>query len=208
MYENKHLIAVSKDGIQKWSVALDNHIDIHRLSGDTSGNVYLRDKDWEKGLYKYDTNGVLQWQTTLICPFVQLASQPLEDMGPVCGDDGRVWLNERWAFIADKGYNSTPTYVLNTDGTIYDCGSDVIEKRYTGACYSTDRTLCLATDDAEIIAISDWGTTLWTSQLPWWGTIAHGGGNQGNGDGRCQYHLHALPGQQHEGVVYTRREHR
>jgi hypothetical protein len=143
---------------------------IHRMAEDAQGNLYVRFADRNKGIIKIGPDGVLKWRTPLVLPGVTPSPQLFgeftpNDLGPICGQAGYIWGNERVSQFDDQGYTGVPFYVLAPDGSIYKSGGYGIDEDPLAACYGSDGRLYIATKGG-VNCYQDGDDLQWSTNFP------------------------------------------
>ena len=143
---------------------------IHRMAEDAQGNLYIRFADRNKGIMKIGPDGQLKWQTPLILPGVTPTPQPFgtltpDDLGPICGQAGYIWGNERVSQFVNEGYVGVPFYILAADGSIYKSGGYGVDEDPLAACYGSDGRLYIAAKGG-VNCYQDGDDLQWSTHLP------------------------------------------
>jgi hypothetical protein len=124
------------------------------IAEDIEGYTYIQTRT---GLYQLDVSGNSMWQVDFKEPAEKWAYG--EDLGPIIGHDGRVWVNDPF---------NREFYIYNRDGTLYKLGSyDHLRPYYnppTAACVGGDGRFYVAVFQ-DIVCFDDWTNEVWRTTI-------------------------------------------
>ena len=120
------------------------------VAEDPDGHAYIQTRT---GLHRYDPDGNNTWCAEFKEPTEKWAYG--EDLGPIIGQDGRVWVNDPF---------TKEFYVYNQDGTVYKQGDySMLRTGFctpTAACVGSDGRFYVAVFQ-DIVCYDDWTDEVW-----------------------------------------------
>jgi len=140
---------------------------MYRLAEDAQENVYFVDSGTV--FYKLNPDGTTAWE---IQPpaFDSGTYVSCRERGPICGNDGRVWVTVPYRPGSWRG-SGLPWSVFNNDGTTYKDGRHGKDKIPTRACYGGNDRFYIAYKTPTLDCFEDWDEEVWSIQLSENGTV-------------------------------------
>ncbi len=129
---------------------------------DLFGNFYVTVIG--EGLYKVGPNGEVQWnvlgQPQMQKPFGLAPADKSGRFGPICGNDGRIWVYTRSLASPPMEY-----HVFNTDGSEYKSGNFGAHINPLVCCCGHDGRFYVATNAIDVRCYNDWSELVWSTGL-------------------------------------------
>jgi hypothetical protein len=157
-----YLTAFNLAGTEAWDAGPYDAI-LSDVAEDASGNVIIRSSTF--GLIFKGSDGATVWSMTFAGGLGSVIPSPLQDIGPVAGKDGRVWLTTPTAIFAIGGASGgwTDTYhVMSTDGLEYKTVSVTAGVIPMYVCYGNDNMFYVLDKSGTLTCYSDWSDAQWT----------------------------------------------